>query len=98
MAFAKLTMLARRTLLLAAAAAGAMGLCMFSPTRAVAQQSDKTTPAAFVAAPVSTAKSGTSEGRCAPNASVGQTFTVRNCPLGALIWFAYDVLQEQVSG
>jgi uncharacterized protein (TIGR03435 family) len=39
------------------------------------------------------------EGHCAPSSSVaGQTFTLRNCALGELILFAYDVLQRQVSG
>lgn len=63
---------------------------------AFGQQSEKITPVSFQVASV---KPSTSDARCAPNASiVGQTFTVRNCELGALILYAYDVLQPQVSG
>src|SRR5271163_550500 len=54
-------------------------------------------PISFQIASVKSA-SAASEDRCAPNASVGQTFSVKNCDLGALILFAYDVLQSQVSG
>jgi uncharacterized protein (TIGR03435 family) len=39
------------------------------------------------------------EGHCAPSSSVaGQTLTLRNCALGELILFAYNVLQRQVTG
>jgi uncharacterized protein (TIGR03435 family) len=58
-------------------------------------QSEKTAPVSFQVASIT---SSNAEARCAPNASVGQTFTVKNCELGALILYAYDVLQQQVSG
>jgi uncharacterized protein (TIGR03435 family) len=61
---------------------------------ALAQQT--TPPASFETASVKSSE--TSDARCAPNASVGQTFTVKNCSLGNLILYAYDVLQQQVSG
>jgi uncharacterized protein (TIGR03435 family) len=70
----------------------ALSLAVFGAPGAFAQPSEKI---AFQAASV---HSSDSEARCAPNASVGQTFTVKNCELGALILFAYDVLQQQVSG
>lgn len=39
------------------------------------------------------------QGRCAPNRSMtADTLTLQNCSLGAIILFAYDVLQQQVSG
>ena len=98
MAFPKLTIPKHRTLLFMGPAAVSMILGMFTASSALAQQNEKTAPLSFEAASVRINKSGTSEGRCAPNASVGQTFTVSNCPLGALILFAYDVLQQQVSG
>jgi uncharacterized protein (TIGR03435 family) len=60
---------------------------------APAQQSEK-----FEAGSVKIRSAEDSEARCAPNASVGQTFSVKNCELGALILHAYDVLQRQVSG
>lgn len=68
---------------------------MFNAPRALAQQSEKPAPISFEVASV---KSSSGEARCAPNASVGQTFTVKNCELGSLIVYAYDVLQQQVSG
>src|ERR1700722_13303355 len=71
--------------------AAALGLAV-----AFAQQSTAATRIAFHVASVK--PNQTDEGHCAPNASVGQTFAVTNCPLGALILFAYDVLQDQISG
>jgi uncharacterized protein (TIGR03435 family) len=91
MTFAKLTIRSHRTVLLTAA------LAVIAAASALAQQSEKTPPIAFQTASVRFTKPESRE-RCAPNASVGQTFTVRNCALGALILFAYDALQEQVSG
>ncbi len=39
------------------------------------------------------------EGRCVPNRSMtADTLTLKNCSLGAIILFAYDVLQQQVTG
>lgn len=39
------------------------------------------------------------EGRCVPNRSMtADTLELKNCSLGAIILFAYDVLQQQVSG
>ena len=84
MAFPKPTKLTVGTLLL-----------LFGAQGSLAQQREKTAPVSFESASV---KLSSSEGRCAPNRSVGQTFTVTNCPLGELILFAYDVLQQQVSG
>jgi uncharacterized protein (TIGR03435 family) len=99
MAFAKLTRLKVRTILFAAIGLAAvscpMSVGMLFAQGVLAQPSEKTAPVSFKTASV---KLSDSEGRCAPNRSVGQTFTVTNCPLGELILFAYDVLQQQVSG
>jgi hypothetical protein len=90
MAFPKLTRLARRTLISTAA-------CLAAFAGPMAQQDEKTARISFDVASVKLSDSESSD-RCAPNASVGQAFMVRNCALGALVLFAYDVLQQQVSG
>src|SRR5580693_5178632 len=84
-----------RTSVALAVVAGPMTLGVFNARIVLAQQSEKTAPVSFQSASV---KLSVGEGRCAPNRSVGQTFTVTNCPLCELILFAYDVLQQQVSG
>lgn len=88
MAFPKLTKLERRTLLLIAAGLAAVAGPM------AAQQTEKTAPISFEVASVKSSDTG-SEDRCKPNASVGETFTVKNCQLGALIVFSYDGLLSQ---
>ncbi len=87
MTFPDLTRLAPRMLL-----STALGLVVFHAQGAFAQQSGK------IAFQTVSIHSSDGEGRCAPNASAGQTFTVKNCELGALILFAYDVLQQQLLG
>ena len=97
----KLNRAALRTLLRAAvslaAIAGPLGLALINTPSSFAQHSEEASHVSFQVATIQANESG--EGRCVPNASIiGPTFTVRNCPLGELILFAYDVLQEQVSG
>src|SRR5271165_6420336 len=52
----------------------------------------------FEVASVKLNKTGIREGGCSPYSFwVGQTFTAKNCPLGSLILFAYDISQQQLS-
>jgi uncharacterized protein (TIGR03435 family) len=52
----------------------------------------------FEVASVKLNKSGIREGGCSPFSFwVGQTFTAKNCPLASLIFFAYDISQQQLS-
>jgi uncharacterized protein (TIGR03435 family) len=74
----------------------AIGVATAAASMAYAQQHEQIQPISFVTASVKS--SANEEARCAPNRSTGQMFTVTNCALGELILFAYDVLQEQVSG
>jgi uncharacterized protein (TIGR03435 family) len=76
-------------------AAGLALIGLLAAPKALAQQNEKATRLSFQTASI---KSSEGEGRCAPNAAVGPTFKLTNCPLGELILFAYDVPQEQVSG
>jgi uncharacterized protein (TIGR03435 family) len=77
------------------ATVGPIGSAIFSTSMALAQESERKAAISFEAASI---RLSDGDGRCAPNRSVGQTFTVTNCPLGELVLFAYDVLQQQVSG
>lgn len=70
----------------------AISLATIAASVAYGQQNEQIS---FVTASI---KSSAGEARCKPSRSTGQMFTVTNCALGELILFAYDVLQEQISG